>query len=85
MSRRSARDRAVESLEERELFILYRRRMGVTQTALAAETGIRQPRISWWEQGRMEFSAEKVERLWEAVEVLATAGAPEESGVAGAA
>lgn len=85
MSLLSARDRAIESLEERELFILYRRRMGVTQTALAVETGIRQPRISWWEQGRMEFSAEKVQRLWEAVEVLAATGAREESGVAGAA
>lgn len=81
---RTARDRAVESLEERELFILYRRRMGVTQTRLAEETGIRQPRISWWEQGRMEFSPEKVQRLWEAVESAAT-GAREESGVAGAA
>jgi transcriptional regulator with XRE-family HTH domain len=72
-------------LEERELFILYRRRAGVTQTALAEQTGIRQPRISWWESGRLDFSREKVDRLWEAVEVLATTGAREESGVAGAA
>jgi hypothetical protein len=65
-----ARERALGSLEDREIFMIYRRRAGVTQMAIAKESGIRQPLISWWEQGKVELSDEAVEKLWIAVEKL---------------
>jgi predicted transcriptional regulator len=66
----SARDRAIENLEERELFTLLRRRAGVTQRDVAAEAGIRQPLVSVWEKGSTEISRERVDALWTALETL---------------
>jgi predicted transcriptional regulator len=66
----SARERALGSLEERELFILLRRRAGVTQREVARQSGVRQPLVSVWEKGSTEISRERVDALWSALEVL---------------
>jgi len=68
----TARERAIGSLEDREVFIIYRRRAGITQLDLAERAGVRQPLISWWEKGRIELSEDAVEALWDAAEALAS-------------
>jgi transcriptional regulator with XRE-family HTH domain len=55
----------VGELEEREVFTLLRRRRGVTQADLERECGLRQSRISGWENGRVDLPREKVTELWE--------------------
>lgn len=69
------RVRALGRLEEREAFILWRRRHGITQGEAARSAGIIQPMVSGWEKGSYELPREKVDALWAAVDALAAGAA----------
>lgn len=66
----SARDRAVDSLEERELFTLYRRRHRLRQEDVGERAGISQSYVSSWECGSFDLGAERIDALWTAAESL---------------
>lgn len=70
----TARERAIGSLEERELFTLYRRRHRLTQEAVGRVAGVRQGQVSWWELGKIELEDSVVESLWTAAEELVAHG-----------
>lgn len=83
LQKAGARERALGTLEERELFTLYRRRNGIRQTWVAAYVGISQPTLSSYEQGHRRFSASRIEELWAAVESLAASGKGSGAGAEG--
>lgn len=60
-----------ESLEERELFMLTRKRRGVTQQAIADRIGVSQAVVSYIETGRWEATHERWCQMWTALEVAA--------------
>jgi ribosome-binding protein aMBF1 (putative translation factor) len=64
------RSRELRGLEERELFMLIRRRAGITQVQIAERAGIAQTVVSRWESGRWPASEEWVGGLWDALDAL---------------
>ena len=65
---------AINTLEEREVFTLFRRRHGLRQEEVAARVGMEQPQVSLWERGATRLDEDVVGSLWDAAFELAGGG-----------
>jgi len=55
-------------VEERESFLLHRRRLGFTQSDVASRSGVGRIKIVNWENGSALLKPDQIESLWAALE-----------------